>query len=73
MATATGDQVLMTIEQASRRLGLARSYVYAKLIVPGRIRTVRLGPRARRVPASELERFIAELLAEQYGDTPPAA
>jgi excisionase family DNA binding protein len=73
MAVGTADQALLTIEQASQRLGMARSYVYSKFIQTGKIRTIRLGARARRVPATEIERFVREALAEQYGDGSPAA
>jgi excisionase family DNA binding protein len=66
-AIGTTDPALMTIEQASRRLGFAKSYVYSKFIQTGKIRTLRFGPRAVRVPSSEIDRFVRDMLNEQYG------
>jgi excisionase family DNA binding protein len=71
LATATvgtSEKLLLTVTEASMRLGLARSYMYGKLVLPGRIRSIKLG-RARRIPLSELERFINEELAHQAGGT----
>ncbi|HEY7023065.1 MAG TPA: helix-turn-helix domain-containing protein [Ktedonobacterales bacterium] len=72
MSTLSPEPVLLTIEQASKRLGFAKSYVYREFIQTGRIRAIRFGPRARRVPDSEISRFIRETMAEQYPDHPAA-
>jgi excisionase family DNA binding protein len=53
--TGTGDQLLMTVPEAAKRLSLSRSTVY-ELIRRGELTAVKVGG-ARRIPAVALERF----------------
>lgn len=55
--------VLLSIPQVARRLFVARSTVYG-LIATGDLQAVRIG-RARRVPQSSVDRFIAERLRRE--------
>jgi len=47
----------LTVRQACERLQICRTTLYG-LIRAGRIRTVAIGKRGVRVPASEIERFV---------------
>ncbi len=60
------EPLLLTVPEAASRLGISRSAAYA-LIGQGRLKVVHLG-RSVRVPASVVERFVAELIAAE----PPA-
>ena len=60
--TARTERVLLTTAEAASRLSIGRSKLY-ELVGGGQIVTVRIG-RAVRVPASEVERYAAELLAD---------
>jgi excisionase family DNA binding protein len=62
---------LLSVEQTSRYLGIAKCTVYA-LFRDGAIRSIMHG-RRRLVPTSELNAYIARLIADEYGDDPPAA
>ena len=63
MAGDAPNKLLLTIAEAAQLLGLGRSKVY-ELIASGAIESVRIG-RARRVPASALERFIEALRRDE--------
>lgn len=52
----TTDAVLLTVEQAARRLNISRSTAYA-LIAEGRLASIRIGA-LRRVPVQALEDFV---------------
>ena len=56
------DQLLVTPEEAARRLSLGRTTVY-ELIASGEIHSVTIG-RCRRVPVSELCSYVARLLED---------
>ena len=62
MQTTTDSKLLLTIPEVTHRLGMGRNFVY-RLIMSGEIASIKLG-RARRVPASALEDFIAEKLED---------
>jgi excisionase family DNA binding protein len=51
---------LYTIPEVCERLGHGRTRVY-QLLTSGRLPSVILGPRARRVRESDLQAFIASL------------
>ena len=53
------DQVLMTVEEAARRLRIGRSTAYA-LIQTGQIESIKIGA-SRRVPAAALSTFVDQL------------
>jgi DNA primase catalytic core len=55
----TDDQLLVTPEEAARRLSLGRTTIY-ELMASGELRSVNVG-RCRRVPVSELCSFVARL------------
>jgi excisionase family DNA binding protein len=61
-----GVRVVLTIEEAARRLGIGRTTMYA-LVMSGEVRSVTIG-RLRRVPAQCLDEYVAHLL-ERAGTT----
>lgn len=64
MDTAHTDDpavLLLTVEEAARRLRIGRTYCYA-LIRTGHLESVPVG-RLRRVPAEALPEFVARLRA----------
>ncbi|WP_239590092.1 excisionase family DNA-binding protein [Streptomyces aureoverticillatus] len=68
MSTANqfGDDptlVLLTVEEAARRLSIGRTYCF-RLLALGALDSVQLG-RARRVPAEAVVDFGRKLRAEQ--------
>ena len=56
MSSGSGDKLLVTVDEAARRLSLGRTTVYT-LLVRGDIESVKVG-RARRVPVRALTRFV---------------
>lgn len=54
-----GDELLVTPEEAARRLSLGRTTIY-ELIGSRRLESVLVG-RSRRVPTSALTRFVEDL------------
>lgn len=57
---ATADQVLLTVEQAAKRLALGRTTLYA-LIRQGDLRSVHVG-RSVRIRAADLAAFAEDLV-----------
>ncbi len=57
------DELLVSVEEAARRLGMGRSYTY-QLVLRGEIDSVKLG-RSRRVPVQALEEYVGKLAEEQ--------
>ena len=53
------DLLMLTVEEAARRLGLGRTLVY-QLISSGELESVTVG-RLRRVPAECLAEYVREL------------
>jgi len=66
-----GDEVLVTVEEAARRLALSRSVVYA-LIGRGELGSLKIGS-SRRVPVDALDAFVARLAGplSRLDATPP--
>jgi excisionase family DNA binding protein len=58
-------KILLTITEAAFLLGMGRSFVY-ELVKSGELPSIKLG-RARRIPASALEAFIASRLTSSEG------
>lgn len=58
-------KVLLDVKEAAARLKLGRTTIF-ELIKDGEIASVRIG-RSRRIPAVELEAYVARLLAKQCG------
>lgn len=57
--TALGSELLVSVPEAGRRLGISRSTAL-ELVASGRLGSVKVGAR-RLVPVAELERFVADL------------
>ncbi len=55
----TGPQLLLTVEEAARRLNIGRTTMYA-LVSSGAVESVTIG-RLRRVPSECLDNFVAAL------------
>jgi excisionase family DNA binding protein len=53
--------LLITVEEAARRLGVGRTIAYG-LVAAGHLESVKIG-RLRRVPVDALGRFVASLTA----------
>ena len=56
MNSNTDNRLLLTVLEVARRLGMGRSFVY-QLVSKGEIPSIKLG-RARRIPVSDLEKFV---------------
>lgn len=63
------DEVLVTVDEAARRLGMGRSYTY-QLLLRGELASVKLG-RSRRVPVHALEEYVRGLAQEQATEVAP--
>ncbi|MFI7217902.1 helix-turn-helix domain-containing protein [Micromonospora maritima] len=61
--TTADTRIVLTIEEAARRLGIGRTTMYA-LVKSGQIRTVTIG-RLRRVPAFCLDEYVQNLLMHE--------
>jgi excisionase family DNA binding protein len=57
--TGADPRVLLTVEEAARRLNIGRTTMYA-LVSSGAVESVTIG-RLRRVPSECLENFVAAL------------
>ena len=62
------EKRLLTVSETADRLSLGKSKTW-ELIQEGRLHPVRIG-RAVRLPASEVDRFVAKLQAEQGDESP---
>ena len=51
--------LLLTVEEAAKRLGFGRTFVY-RLIMSGEVESIKVG-RLRRVPAECLPEYVAAL------------
>ena len=57
-----GDQLLVTPEEAARRLSVGRTTIY-ELMASGELQSVNIG-RCRRVPVSSLSSFVSKLIGD---------
>jgi excisionase family DNA binding protein len=64
------DKLLVSVEEAARRLSIGRSHLYQHLL-RGSLPSIRIG-RSRRIASRDLEAFVERLLQES-SDTPPAS
>lgn len=73
-ATTATLPLLLDMRQVAEQLGIDRATVYAKLVTPGKLRTVFIG-RSRRVARQDLEEFVDQLRKEarEASNEPPAA
>lgn len=62
-------QLLITVEEAARRLSIGRSHIYEQL-QRGHLRSVKIG-RSRRILLRDLETFL-DTLVDRPVDVPPA-
>jgi excisionase family DNA binding protein len=70
MDTSDATPLVLTIEQAAKRLGIGRTLAYA-LVSSGEIESVTIG-RLRRIPAECLTEYI-DRLRQQRTQLPAAA
>jgi len=56
------DEILLSVSEAARRLGIGRSLLY-RLMLEGQVLSVKIG-RSRRVPVWALEQFVKTKVAE---------
>jgi excisionase family DNA binding protein len=57
------SEKLLTVRQVAERLQLSRTWTW-QLITSGQLRSLKLGPRSRRVRESDLDAFIRERAKE---------
>jgi len=62
------DRLLLTIDEVCTRLHISRPTFYG-LVHSGQLRTITIG-RARRIPVSALEDYVAEQLRSQGAPRP---
>ncbi len=60
------NKLLLTVQEVAAKLSVGRSLAY-ELVMRGEIPSVKIG-KSRRVPAGEVERYVARLIAEQRGE-----
>ncbi|GAB3914616.1 helix-turn-helix domain-containing protein [Kibdelosporangium lantanae] len=65
------DQVLLTVEEAARRIGIGKTKAYA-LVKAGDLESVLIG-RLRRVHVDAIRAYAARLVAEQTSNHHTAA
>jgi excisionase family DNA binding protein len=63
-----GGRLLITVDEAARRLSIGRSHLYGHLL-RGTLRSIRIG-RSRRISSSDLEAFIEELMQDSADISP---
>ena len=61
---------LLRVPLAAAELDISESALY-EIMKAGKIRSVLLGPKIRRIPRTELEAYVQSLLDEQYGAPAP--
>lgn len=59
------DELLLTVTEAARRLGIGRTLLY-ELMLRGEVMSVKVG-RSRRVPVWSVEQFVKAKIAEAGG------
>jgi excisionase family DNA binding protein len=64
---ASEEKLLLTVEEAARRLGISRTVMY-RLVSTGAVESVKLG-WLRRVPSECLNEFVSTLRESQARDT----
>lgn len=65
-STQPTDRLLLTVDETAAALGLHRSRIWP-LIAQQKLRSLKIG-KSRRIPRTELDRFIADELARQLGE-----
>ena len=59
------DEILLTVREAARRLGIGRSLLY-RLMLEREVLSVKIG-RARRVPVWALDEFVKTKVGDTEG------
>jgi excisionase family DNA binding protein len=59
------DEILFSVGEAARRLGIGRSLLY-RLMLEGQVLSVKIG-RSRRVPLCALEEFVKTKVTDAEG------
>jgi excisionase family DNA binding protein len=59
------DEILLSVREAARRLGIGRSLLYS-LMLEGQVLSVKIG-RSRRVPLCALEEFVKTKVTDAEG------
>jgi excisionase family DNA binding protein len=62
------DKLLVTVDEAARRLSIGRSHLYEYLL-RGSLRSVRIG-RSRRIASRDLQAFIDQLFQDTAWTSP---
>ena len=62
--------MMLMMDRAAYELGVSESTLY-EFLKEGKIKSVLLGPKIRRIPLIELEAYRDRVLAEQSGAEPP--
>ena len=70
-SVTTDDQLLVTPEEAARRLSVGRTTIY-ELMASGELQSVSIG-RCRRVPAISLSSFVNRLIGDAIDEHPRSA
>ncbi len=65
MAEGTTERLLLTVEEAARRLGIGKTLAW-ELVWAGALPSVRLG-RCVRIPLAALEEWIAQRVRDKEG------
>ena len=63
------DKKLVTVAEASVLMGISRSLLYS-LVMRGEVPSIKIG-RARRIPVSVIDEWIAKQLAEAAEEAQP--
>jgi excisionase family DNA binding protein len=63
-------RLVLTIEEAARRLGIGRTLMYS-LVMSGEIESVTIG-RLRRIPVECLSEYVTQLRGTNQSDRPAA-
>ncbi len=66
MTGSASEQLLLTVEEAARQLGIGRTFAW-QLVRKGELPVIRLG-RCVRVPRRALEAWIARQIQETYDE-----
>ncbi len=66
MTGSASEQLLLTVEEAARQLGIGRTFAW-QLVRKGELPVIRLG-RCVRVPRRALEAWIARQTQETYDE-----
>lgn len=62
------EKLLVTVDEAARRLSIGRSHLY-EFLLRGNLRSVRIG-RSRRIASRDLEAFMDQLLQDSELGSP---